>query len=151
MSTRSVQHATIVIERFLDAPLARAFAVWAHPEGWEGPLEQHEFRVGGQKRLEFRPPDGHVYREDGRYEDIVPDDRTVYAYSIWRGDVRITVSLQTVEFAAEGPGTRMLLTEQLTILDDGDTPAARERGTREWLDRFAHALERSRATPRPSD
>jgi hypothetical protein len=45
----------------------------------------------------------------------------------------------------------MRLTEQLTILDEGDTAADRERGTREWLDRFAHALARPRATPRPSD
>lgn len=140
---RSVQHATIVLERVVEAPAPRAYAAWIHPEGWDAPCELHEPRVGGRKLQTFSPTGEQKFREEGRYEDLVPDQRVVYAYSIFRDDVRITVSLQTLEFSPQGARTRLLLTEQLTVLDGGDRAAARERGNAEWLDRFAAALKRS--------
>jgi len=147
MPDRSVEHATMLIERTLDAPLRRAFAAWSDPALREAPvadswdaLEHEEFRVGGEKRMSFGPRSGPRYREEGRYEDIVPDRRIVYSYSILRGDVRITTSLQTIEFVARGPRTQMILTEQLAILDAGDKAADRERGIAAWLDRFAELL-----------
>jgi uncharacterized protein YndB with AHSA1/START domain len=143
MTQRSVQHDTIVIKRRLAAPLERAFTMWSHPEGWDDPYEHHEFRVGGCKRQTFGPPGERIYREEGRYEDIVPNKRVVYTYSIWRGEVRITTSLQTVEFAAQGARTEFLLTDQIAILDAGDTAAAREHGIGKWLDQFEAGLQRS--------
>ena len=143
MTERSVEHGTITIERTLAASLARAFAAWTNPEGWDDAYEQHEFRVGGRKLQTFGPPGERIFREDGRYEDIVPNKRIVYTYSIWRGEARITASLQTVEFAAQGARTNMFLTEQIAILDGGDTAADRERGIGMWLDKFEAALQRS--------
>lgn len=143
MSERSVQHETIRLERVLDAPPARAYDAWTHPERWDDPYEQHEFRVGGAKLQTFGPRGGHMFREEGRYEDLVPERRIVYAYSIAREGVRITVSLQTIEFLAQDAGTRMLLTEQIAILDGGDKAADRERGVGMWLDKFAAALART--------
>ena len=77
------------------------------------------------------------------FQDIVSGRRTVYGYAIYRGDVRITVSLQTVEFVPDGAGTRMILTEQIAILDGSDKAADRERGIGLWLDKFVAALGRA--------
>lgn len=150
MTERSVEHATFVVRRVLDAPLPEVFAAWAHPERWDVPsdnswdaYEQHEFRTGGRRLQTFGPRSGPVWREEGRYEDIVADKRIVYSYAILRGDLRVTLSLQTLEFVAQGARTRMQLTEQIAILDRGDTASGREGGVGQWLDKFATALKRS--------
>lgn len=54
-----------------------------------------------------------------------------------------TVSVTTVEFVPDGTGTRLLLTEQGTFLDDQEQPAWREQGTGEWLDALGRELGRS--------
>jgi uncharacterized protein YndB with AHSA1/START domain len=60
--SRSVEHATFVIERTYDAAPARVFAAWADPAAkarWFGPPEKPkgsytlDFRVGGSERLEI--------------------------------------------------------------------------------------------------
>ena len=44
------------------------------------------------------------------------------------------MSLTTVRFARDGDGTRLVLTEQGTFLDDQEQPEWREQGTGDWLD-----------------
>lgn len=150
MTESSVEHATFVIRRVLDAPLPEVFAAWTHPEKWDSPADnswdayqQHEFRTDGRRLQTFGSRNAPMWREEGRYEDIVPDKRIVYSYAILRGDVRITISLQTLEFLARGARTQLQLTEQMTILDHGDTASGREGGVGQWLDKFAAALKRS--------
>ena len=151
MTQPSVGHATFVISRVLDAPLPKVFDAWIHPERWDvagdnswDAYQQHEFRTGGRRLQTFGPRSGRMWREEGRYEDIVPDKRIVYSYAILRGEVRVTVSLQTLEFAAQGASTQMQLTEQMAILDRGDTAAGREGGVGQWLEKFAASLKRSK-------
>jgi hypothetical protein len=50
-----------------------------------------------------------------------------------RGDVRITTSMVTVEFLPHGDRTELIVTDQLVVLDGGDTAADRERGWGETL------------------
>ena len=50
-----------------------------------------------------------------------------------RDDVRISVSLATVELEPHGDGTRLTLTEHGVYLDGHDTPAQREHGTIEMM------------------
>ena len=147
MPERSVEHAMIKIALKLDASLPRVYAAWTDPEKWDTATEnnrdayqQHEFRVGGRKLQTFGSVDGPSFREEGRYEDIVPNQRIVYSYAVLRDEVRMTVSLQTVELVAEDEGTEFLLTEQITILDGADKAADRENGIRMWLDKFAASL-----------
>jgi hypothetical protein len=45
-----------------------------------------------------------------------------------------------VEIEPAGEGARLLYTEQAVYLDGGDTPATREHGTRELLERLAAVL-----------
>jgi uncharacterized protein YndB with AHSA1/START domain len=149
MSERSAVHDTFVIERTYDAAPARVFSAWAEPEAkarWFGPKvltnggHELDFRVGGEEHLRVITPDGTTYLYDSRYEDIVGDERIVYAYDMHKDDARISVSLATVEFEPQGSGTKLTLTEQGVFLDGHDTPAEREHGTRELLDNLGVEL-----------
>jgi uncharacterized protein YndB with AHSA1/START domain len=147
MSKRSADHATFVIERNYDAAPARVFAAWADQNAkgqWFGPPDgggEHEldFRVGGREHFAVGV-EGAQYTYDALYEDIVPDERIVYTYNMHRDGARMSVSVSTVELLPAGDGTRLRYTEQGAFLDAIDTPAAREHGTRELLDKLAEAL-----------
>jgi uncharacterized protein YndB with AHSA1/START domain len=56
-------------------------------------------------------------------------------------DVRISVSLTTVEFQPSGTGTRLIFTEQGVFLDGTDSAAQREQGTQGVLDKLGAALQ----------
>jgi uncharacterized protein YndB with AHSA1/START domain len=70
----------------------------------------------------------------------VPDERIVYAYEMHMDDVKISVSLATVEFKPDGAGTRMIFTEQGVFLDSFEDGGGREQGTRVLLDQLGAAL-----------
>jgi hypothetical protein len=53
---------------------------------------------------------------------------------MYMGDARISVSVTSVELAAEGAGTRLTFTEHGVFLDGLDAPALREEGTGHLLD-----------------
>lgn len=149
MTTRSTDHATFAIERNYDAPPARVFAAFTDPAAkarWFGPPESArdestlDFVVGGHERFTVGGPGGATYVYDARYEEIVPDLRIVYAYTLDRDETRMSVSVATVEVEPAGAGTRLVLTEQGVFLDGADTPAEREHGTREMLEKLDAAL-----------
>jgi uncharacterized protein YndB with AHSA1/START domain len=152
MTERTVTHATFVVERTYSASPARVFAGWSDPatkRRWFGAPDEGlapsgfelDFRVGGQERNRGTGPDGKVYTYDARYQDIVPDQRIVYAYDMYQGETRISVSLSTVEIKPEGTSTRLTYTEQGAYLDGLDTPAQREEGTRALLDGLGKLLQ----------
>ena len=149
MSNRSAAHSTFVIERTYDAPAARVFAAWADAavkSQWFGqPGDQdHEldFREGGRERFEAAVH-GAVYSYEGRYEDIVPDERIVYTYTMYVDGQRMSVSVATVELAGAGEGadrTHLRFTEQGVFLDGKDTAEMREAGSNQILDQLGAAL-----------
>ena len=148
MTERSVTHATFAVERAYEASPARVFAAWAQPEvtaRWfmeaGGELEL-DFRVGGREFSRGALPDGSSYTFEARYQDIVADERIVYAYDMHLDDRRISVSLATVELKPEGERTRLLFTEQGAFLDGLDTPEQREQGTGSLLDALGEELQR---------
>jgi uncharacterized protein YndB with AHSA1/START domain len=158
MTDRSVTHSTFVVERSYDASPARVFAAWADPEAkaswfaspkeW-GPDEfELDFRVGGRERSRGGPQGGPVFTYEAHYQDIVADQRIVYSYSMHMDQILISVSVATVELRAEGPGTRLVLTEQGAYLDGLDTSAERQHGTGELLDALGAALRQQPAERR---
>ena len=151
MTTRSVTQASFTLERTYDASPARVFRafadpaakkLWFHgPEEW-GPDEgTMDFRVGGRETSRGGPPGGPVHAFDCHFNDIVPDERIVYAYGMYLDDVRISVSLATIELHPAGKGTRLVLTEHGAFLDGHDTVAQREAGTRELLEQLGRSLD----------
>jgi uncharacterized protein YndB with AHSA1/START domain len=152
MSGRSATHSTFVLERTYDASPTRVFAAWADKDlkgQWFGPPvdQEHEldFREGGRERFEAAVH-GAVYSYDALYEDIVPDARIVYTYNMHRDGRRMSVSVTTVEFLAEGDEhTHLRYTEQGVFLDGQDQPELREAGTNEILDKLGAALAKDRS------
>jgi uncharacterized protein YndB with AHSA1/START domain len=152
MTRRSVHHATFAIERIYPAAPARVFAAWADKaaksrwfggeEGWTQDGHVMDFRVGGREKLNSTATDGVVHAFDAVYQDIVPDERIVYAYDMHLNETRISVSLATVEFKPDGDGTRMVFTEQGAFLDGYDNVASRERATHRLLDNLGREVTR---------
>jgi uncharacterized protein YndB with AHSA1/START domain len=151
MTERSVVHTTFVVERTYDASPARVFAAWADPEAkarWFGDpdegVEEFEldFRVGGRE-FNRGEVEGNAYTYEARYQDIVPDERIVYAYDMHIDDQRISVSLSTVELRPDGEGTQLTYTEQGAFLDGLDSAAQRESGSAGIFDALGKELERA--------
>ena len=148
---RSVTHATFVIERTYDASPERVFKAFSDPkekakwfvgpDGWESTETTMDFRVGGRETSVGGPKGGFVSAFHSTYQDIVPNERIIYAYDMDLDGVRISVSLGTIEFKPSGKGTRLVLTEMGAYLDGWDKPDQREQGTRQLLEQLARALE----------
>lgn len=147
---RDVVHATFTIEREYLASLARTYSAWTSEEAkrrWFACHQEYalDFREGGTEFTRGGEPGGPVWTCNTRFHDIVHEERIVYSYELLRDDTRVSVSLVTVTFAMIGNGTRLTFTEQSAFLDGHDTPANREHGTREGLDRLTIELETTNA------
>ena len=154
----SVIHDTFSIQRSYPAAPSMVFAAFASEEaksswgdtGDIGPAppgsdSEFDFRVGGHERFSL-VYQGTTFRYDALYYDIVPDQRIVYSYEMHASDARISVSIATIEFAKDGDGTALTVTEQGAYLDgiDGEeAPALRKGGTEEMLDGLASYLART--------
>ncbi|RWB51287.1 SRPBCC family protein [Mesorhizobium sp.] len=151
MTERSVVHSTFVIERvYPAAPEKVYFALsdpaakkrwFVDPDNPQPNRHEMDFRVGGKEVNAGCPSDGQMHFYNAVYQDIVPNRRIVYSYELLFGETRVSVSLATIEFIAEGKGTRLILTEQGAFFDGHDKPGTREHGTGELLDALGAALQ----------
>lgn len=138
MTDHSVKHGTFTLERAYAAPPAAVFAAWSDRDTkakWFAPADDHytlDFRIGGTEAVHDGGAAALVAKSE--YHDIVPGERIVYTTALSAGGVLSTVSLTTVQFAVDGEGTRLVLTEHGTFLDDQEQLEWRERGTGDWLD-----------------
>ena len=150
MTVRNTKHATFTIERVYPAAPARVFAAWSNKEAktaWaychpEWPVSEHvfDFREGGREHLVTGPAGGTRHVFDAVFHDIVPDQRIVYAYDMYVGEQKLSVSLATIELVAQGRGTRLTMTEQGAFLDGVEDGTQREAGTKELLEKLARSL-----------
>jgi uncharacterized protein YndB with AHSA1/START domain len=137
MNERTAIHDSFSMARNYNVPPARVFAAWSNPEvkaNWFPKAEKFDFRVGGQEILRGGPSDGPIYNSIATFQEIVPDQRIVYTFSIDRDETRISVSMMTVEFKSEGAGTRLTYTEQCVFLDGLDTLEDHRHGLKALLD-----------------
>jgi uncharacterized protein YndB with AHSA1/START domain len=154
MTDRFVTHDTMVLERTYPAAPDRVFRAWADPaaktvwflgsEPEEFSAEDYEldFRVGGREFSRGAAGED-VYTYEARYDDIVDSRRIVYSYFMLRNDVRISVSVTSVEFVPDGTGTRLVLTEHGVYLDGEDKPEFRTEGIGLQLDALGRWLGRA--------
>ena len=147
---RSVVHSTFSIERTYPSPPSRVFAAFsnqqakrrwfAEGEGWEVDEFSMDFRVGGHEISRFRFKGGAPMGNDTIYLDIVPDQRIVIAYTMTVEDMRISVSLATVEIAPADDGTHLVYTEQGAFFEGAKAAKQRENGCRWLLEQLADEL-----------
>ena len=150
MKERSVIHSTYVIERSYPVTPQRVFAAFSDPAkkrrwfaaGEESQIQDFEmdFRVGGIERKRFRAPAGRACENATIYQDILPDHRIVFAYTMSVGDTRISSSQVTLEFLPTEKGTDLVFTEQAAFFEGSDGPQIREHGWRHLLEQLANEL-----------
>jgi uncharacterized protein YndB with AHSA1/START domain len=112
------------LTRRFAAPRERVFAAWTDPEllrrwwaaleGWQTARAEVDLRPQGRYRLTMRDPEaGAEYTVSGEFVEVVPPARLAYTWT-WEGDAEIMRgsegTLVTVEFAADGDGTEVVLT-----------------------------------------
>lgn len=151
MSARSAEHTSFVLERRLKASPARVFAAWADLDAKRRWADCHaevgtisytmDFRVGGHELHRATLPDGREQIVDKVFLEIAPDARILFAYAMTVAGRSLSASLVTVEFHADGAGTRLKLTEQLAYLDGHMDLEQRIEGTAEGLDRMVAEAE----------
>lgn len=148
----TVTNATFTIDRMMNAPPERVFAAYTSLEAksawFKTPSEcktltrDFDFRVGGKERFHARWPSGLVTDFQATYRDIVPNERIILVYDLFHNGDKLSVSLQTLEFRAEGDGTRLIHTEQGSYLVGGaDAVVGREHGTTWHVDNLVAIME----------
>ena len=146
----SVVHVSFTLTRVYDAPLARVFQAFAKeeakskwfqgPPGWKLIKRVFDFREGGREHLSGRFDNGTVTGFDCVYHDIVENERIIYSYTMELSGRRISVSQASLQFKADGKGTKLVLTEYGDFLDGYDDAGSRERGTSDLLDKLGKSL-----------
>lgn len=148
----AVTFGSFTISRLMKASPARVFAAWATPEGkqawftapsseWQQVERRFDFRVGGNDVLTGKWKSGVVTHFSSTYRDIIPGQRIVFVYDMLVDGKKISVSMVTIEFRAEGEGTRMVMNEQDVFLDGYADHGAREHGTTAQIDLLEKTLE----------
>jgi uncharacterized protein YndB with AHSA1/START domain len=153
MNTKSVDHTTFVVARMLPGRPPHAFRFWSefalkrkwtscHPD-WTVLEDSFDFRTGGSELVQWRTNDNKVMGFRAHYFDIVPGERIIYAYEMTLDTRRLSVSLATVVFIADGAQTRMTFIEQAAVLDADAGIEGRASGTGSGFDRLAAVMEQA--------
>jgi uncharacterized protein YndB with AHSA1/START domain len=149
---RSVVHAIFSLDRTYDAPVERVFRAlsdekakskwFAGEKGrWQLMERQMDFRVGGRERVKGRWDGGVVSTFDAVYHDIIANERIIYTYEMHLDEMKISVSLATLQLRAEtAQRTTLKISEQGAFLDGYDDAGSREHGTGFLLDRLGASL-----------
>jgi uncharacterized protein YndB with AHSA1/START domain len=152
MEKLSVTHSTFVIERSYPTTPERVFAAFADPakkrrwfaesEGFAVREFEMDFRVGGSEHSRFHMQDGTPLANDTSYQDIEPNRRIVFAYTMSVGGRRISASLSTIELLPTEKGTDFVYTEQAAFFEGSDGVKTRKTGWSELFERLAKELAR---------
>lgn len=148
----TLTNATFTIERVLNASTERVFAAYASLEAksawFKAPSDietlnrDFDFRVGGKERFHARWPSGMVTDFQATYHDIVENERIILVYDMFHNGNKLSVSLLTLEFRAEGDRTRLIHTEQGSHLTGGaEAVQSREHGTTWHIDNLVALIE----------
>ena len=125
MATHEVRTETSLrIERTLAAPPGRVFEAWTKAEAlarWMAPTEDYvvvvsdlDLKPGGRWRLEMRHKGGAVHPVGGVYRTILAPSKLAFTWA-WEDDPSHGESLVTVEFHAQGTGTRLVMLHELLV------------------------------------
>jgi uncharacterized protein YndB with AHSA1/START domain len=148
----TLAHATIVMERTYNASPARVFEAWADAEArkrWSAPAEnirieyeETDFREGGRDISRCIEPGNEDYVAAVTYIDIKGDQRIAFVEDVTHGKKRVSAALISVELAARGAATRLLLTMQIASFDGSNMEQGYQFGWNAALDNLAKEFSR---------
>ena len=142
-STTAQDHATFTIDRVYPNCRAHVWSAWAVREkkaAWLGNRDLAlDFRAGGAEHSVFNDQMGEHVNE-GRYFEILDQQRIVLAYSMALNGRVHSVSLTTIVFEDEGGGTRLTYTEQMCVIAPSDGVEGRRHGWTSLLGNLATYL-----------
>jgi uncharacterized protein YndB with AHSA1/START domain len=143
----TIAHATIVMDRTLNAAPARVFAAWADVEArkrWSAPAdnirieyEAADFREGGRDVSRCIEPGNADYVATVNYLDIRKDARIVFAEDVTHGNKRVSAALISVELTSKGAATHLALTLQIASFDEAGMEQGYQFGWSSALDNLA--------------
>lgn len=117
MTTATEKDLTLTVDRLIPAPPERVFNAWLDPKmlvrfmhgGTDVTCKSAETdpRVGGRYRI-VMTSEGRDIPHTGIYSDITPHRRLAFS---WESPYAGTGSTVAIDFAAEGKGTRVTLTQ----------------------------------------
>jgi uncharacterized protein YndB with AHSA1/START domain len=115
----------LVIERTIPASPRRVYDAWTDPQQlmqWWGPpgvscpVAEVDLRVGGRYRIANGLPDGRVVWIVGEFREVVDGERLVYSWHMETDGVATSDdSTVTVEFIAEGDGTKLRIVHERLV------------------------------------
>jgi len=155
MEKTTTVHSTFSLERSFKATPERVFAAFTDPasksrwnySGKSSELISHEadFRVDGGERVAMKlavgPMAGRTLTLASVIEDIVPNQRLVWAYRMAMDGKTFSASLATVELVRTSKGTDLFLTHQGAYFEGADGPEMRKDGWTGLLERLAKEVE----------
>ena len=150
----STVHDTFVIERSYPHSRERLYAALSDPDikrRWYSAersgvmLFEMDFQLGGIERQHYTlgddtPFPGAAIVNEGRFEDIVPEERIVLTSTTTFAGNRISTALITYELADTVDGTALTLTHQCAFYEGADGPVMRRGGWETLLDVLARTL-----------
>ena len=111
-----VVHGSFSVERTFPVPPARVFAAFANPDlksawfrgpdGWEPSTRVLDFHEGGRETTAGEVPGEWSSRFEATYHVIEADSQIVYSYVMFHNDVRLSVSVATIELDPLDGGAR---------------------------------------------
>lgn len=148
----SGRFATLTFEREIAAPVATLWEAWTAPAAraiWAPPAPgvtveflEADTRVGGREVSICRAAGHPDVRVEGGWLDLQPDARSVN-YEVVSSDGAIdSAALITANFSADGEGSRIVVTVQLSSLAN-DMEAGYREGFGAGLDNLAGVAERT--------
>lgn len=143
-------HGTVVVDRHYPHPPAAVFAAYADIDqrsAWSAPsdaeelvFDSHDFRVGGHDGFRCGLKGNLVFSGTTRYEYIVDGSLIVFTESVtMNGDPR-AVSLVAWHVTADGDGSRLTITDQVTSFVGPDEIEGQRAGYTGILDQLARFL-----------
>ncbi len=144
--TREIAAAPETVYRlWTDPELKPQWFAWDTPDGWHTDSYTADLVEGGTERAVFRNAQASQFTYAARLIQLRPNARLIYSYTMASQDQMISASLSTVTLAAGGKGTRLIYTEQIVFLDEGDRLEYRLAGTEDLLNRMERHAEAAHA------
>jgi uncharacterized protein YndB with AHSA1/START domain len=147
-----IRFATLTFERKVAAPVATLYAAWTSPAAravWASPAPsvtveflEADSRVGGREVSICKVAGEPDIRVEAGWLDLVAEVRTVGYEVVSREGVNLSAALATAAFAADGEGSRITVTVQLSSLAE-DMAQGYRQGFTAGMENLSGVAERT--------